>query len=45
MHILGKGDANANTTDQDFAEWKKGVWPILEKNYKEFEISRKDLID
>jgi hypothetical protein len=33
LYKLGKGDANAGTTDQDFADWKKGVWPILEKKY------------
>lgn len=45
LHKLGKGDANDNTTDKDFQEWKKSVWPILESKFQEYEISQQALLD
>lgn len=45
LYKLGKGDANDNTTDKDFQEWKKSTWPVLESRFKEYEISQQALLE
>jgi len=44
IYELKKGDADKDTTEKDFNEWKSNIWIALEKKYTYYETTKEEIM-